>query len=69
VCTPLTWDELAATNPDAFTIADVDRLLDREDSFMKLAIALGEAQHFAANIDTAFGASGLVLEAFDRFGS
>jgi bifunctional non-homologous end joining protein LigD len=69
VATPLEWSEVESTDPDAFTIADVDRLLDRDDPLAKLASAPSDAARFVADIDAAFEASGLVLETFDRFRS
>jgi bifunctional non-homologous end joining protein LigD len=69
VATPLEWSEVESTDPDAFTIADVDRLLDRADPLAKLASTPSDAARFVAEIDAAFEASGLVLETFDRFRS
>jgi bifunctional non-homologous end joining protein LigD len=69
VATPLTWDELDVESPDAFTIGDLDRLLDRPDSLAKLAEAPSDTEAFVAAVDAAFEASGLVLETFDRFRS
>lgn len=69
VATPLSWSELDATAPDAFTMADVDRLLDRPDSLAELARSPTDAERFVAAVDEAFDASGLVLETFDRFRS
>jgi bifunctional non-homologous end joining protein LigD len=69
VAAPLSWDELATTDPDAFTIADVDRLLDRPDSLAELATAPLDAAPFIASVNAAFERSGLVLEVFDRFRS
>lgn len=67
VATPLSWDELDTTAPDAFTIADVDRLLDRPDSLA--AKKPVDAVPFLNAVETAFEASGIVLEKFDRFRS
>jgi bifunctional non-homologous end joining protein LigD len=67
VATPLEWAEIETIDPDAFTIADVDRLLDRPDPLAGLAPS--DASRFVAEIDTAFEASGLVFETFDRFRS
>lgn len=67
VATPLTWAELETTAPDAFTIADVDRLLDRPDPLMEQTPA--DPRPFMNAVKTAFEASGLVLEKFDRFRS
>src|SRR5204863_5727087 len=39
VATPLSWDEIETTDPDAFGIADLDRLLDRPDPLRDLASA------------------------------
>ena len=69
VATPLEWAEIETTDPDAFTIADVDRLLDRPDPLADLASTPSDAARFVAEIDSAFEASGLVLETFDRFRS
>jgi len=69
VATPLSWSELPATDPDAFTIGDVERLLDREDPLAALAEAPGDTERFVAEVDARFAASGLVLVPFDRFRS
>jgi len=67
VATPLSWDEVETTAPDAFTIDDTARLLDRPDSVSSLIEA--DAEQFVREVDAAFERSGLVLEAFDRFRS
>ena len=69
VATPLSWTEMEQTDPDAFGIGDVDRLLDRPDPLAELASAPSETERFVAAVDAAFEASGLVLETFDRFRS
>jgi bifunctional non-homologous end joining protein LigD len=69
VATPLGWDELESTAPGAFSIADVDRLLDRPDSLAQLMAAPADASRFVREVDAAFEQSGLVLETFDRFRS
>lgn len=69
VATPLTWQELESTDPNAFTIDDVDRLLDRPDSLAERAAAPSDATGFVAAVDATFEKSGLVLETFDRFRS
>ena len=69
VAAPLAWDELDTAAPDAFTIGDLDRLLDRPDSLAKLAEAPSDTERFVGAVDAAFEASGLVLETFDRFRS
>ena len=69
VATPLAWDELDSTAPDAFTIDDVARLLDRPDPLAQLAARPADAAPFVAAVDAAFSRSGLVLETFDRFRS
>ncbi len=69
VATPLAWSEVETTDPDAFAIGDLDRLLDRPDSLAELASAPGDADRFVAGVDAAFESSGLVLETFDRFRS
>lgn len=67
VATPLTWAELETTAPDAFTIDDLDRLLDRPDPLLEQKPA--DPKPFLHAIETAFAASGIVLEKFDRFRS
>jgi bifunctional non-homologous end joining protein LigD len=67
VATPLRWEEIDAVAPDAFTIADVDRLCDRPDPLAELAAAAQDAAPFVSAVDAAFERSGLVLETFDRF--
>lgn len=69
VATPLSWDELGSKAPDAFTIGDVDELLARPDSLADLAQTPGDPARFVESVTTAFEASGLVLETFDRFRS
>src|SRR4051794_22649400 len=69
VATPLGWEELETTDPDAFTIRDVDRLLERPDPLVKLASAPSDPKHFVAAVEAEFAASGLVLQPFDRFRS
>lgn len=69
VATPLAWDELDSTAPDAFSIDDVARLLDRPDPLAQLAARPADAAPFVAAVDAAFSRSGLVLETFDRFRS
>jgi bifunctional non-homologous end joining protein LigD len=67
VAVPLTWDELDTHPPDAFTIDDAARLAEREDPLA--AMPEHDATGFFRAVDEAFDASGLVLEAFDRFRS
>ncbi len=69
VATPLEWDELESTAPDAFTIDDVERLLERPDTLARVAESPADPERLVAAVDTAFDASGLELEAFDRFRS
>jgi len=69
VATPLTWTEIETTDPDAFGIGDLDRLLDRPDSLAELASAPSDTERFVAAVEGAFEASGLVFETFDRFRS
>ena len=69
VATPIAWDELAGTAPDAFNIDDLERLCTREDPLAQLARTPGDARRFVDEVSTAFAASGLVLEPFDRFRS
>jgi bifunctional non-homologous end joining protein LigD len=69
VATPLAWSEVETTDPDAFCIDDVDRLLDRPDPLAELGDAPSDAERFVAAVDAAFEASGQKLETFDRFRS
>jgi bifunctional non-homologous end joining protein LigD len=69
VAVPLSWDEIETNDPDAFTMDDADRLLDRRDPLAELAAAPGDPSRFLAAVDAAFATSGLVLEPFDRFRS
>lgn len=69
VATPLAWAEIENTDPDAFAIGDVDRLLDRPDPLAELATAPGDGERFVAAVEAEFEASGLELETFDRFRS
>ena len=69
VAVPLTWAEIETTDPDAFAIGDLDRLLDRPDPLAELASTPSDTERFVAAVDAAFEASGLVLETFDRFRS
>ncbi|MET0387888.1 MAG: hypothetical protein ABW321_18090 [Polyangiales bacterium] len=69
VAAPITWSELATTDSDAFHIDDVERLLERPDPLAELAEKPVPTRAFAERIATAFEASGLVLETFDRFRS
>jgi len=69
VATPLGWDEVETTSPDAFTIDDVDKLLDRPDSLATLAETPSDGERFVTAVDAAFERAGLVLESFDRFRS
>ena len=69
VAVPLVWDELDRTAPDAFTIADVERLLERPDALADLERTPGDAERLVAGVDAAFEERGLMLETFDRFRS
>jgi bifunctional non-homologous end joining protein LigD len=69
VAVPLSWDELDATPPDKFTIADAERLLDRRDPLAELSGTAGDAERLVAGVGAAFDERGLVLEPFDRFRS
>src|SRR5262249_23640567 len=69
VAAPLAWDEIETTDPDAFAIGDLHRLLDRPDPLAELASAPSGTERFVAEVEAAFEASGLVLETFDRFRS
>jgi bifunctional non-homologous end joining protein LigD len=71
VATPLCWEELDATTPDAFTRGDVELLPAQgrgHDPLTDLLAAPQDAGPFVAAADEAFARSGLVLEVFDRFG-
>jgi bifunctional non-homologous end joining protein LigD len=68
VAVPLYWNEIDTHAPGAFTMDDVDRLLDRPDPLADLASAQ-DAAPFVAAVDEAFERAGLVLETFDRFRS
>ncbi|MFL5453734.1 MAG: non-homologous end-joining DNA ligase [Myxococcales bacterium] len=69
VATPLGWEELPTTDPDAFTIGDLDRLLERPDALSQLASAPSDPQRLVSAVEAEFAASGLVLQPFDRFRS
>jgi bifunctional non-homologous end joining protein LigD len=64
VAAPLVWSELETTPPDAFTIDDAGRLLDRPNPLAELARSPADAAPFVAAVDAAFERSGLVLEEF-----
>lgn len=67
VAAPLAWDEIETHAPDAFTIDDAAKLLERPDSL--LDAKPGDIVSFATKIDAMFESSGLELETFDRFRS
>lgn len=69
VAAPLEWDELSTTAPDAFTIDDVERLLDRADALAVLAQRPAQPAGFVEQVGAAFERSGLDLKRFDRFRS
>jgi bifunctional non-homologous end joining protein LigD len=69
VAAPLDWAEIETTDPDSFTIGDLDRLLARPDALLQLASAPGDPRRFVSAIEAEFAASGLVLQPFDRFRS
>jgi DNA primase len=69
VATPLSWEELDDTAPDAFTIADAPRLLERPDPLHALATSAPDARSFVDSVEAEFARSGIVLETFDRFRS
>jgi bifunctional non-homologous end joining protein LigD len=69
VATPLTWDEIESTAPDAFTIDDAERLVKRADPLAELARTPADAGEFVRRVDHAFDRAGLAIEEFDRFRS
>jgi bifunctional non-homologous end joining protein LigD len=69
VATPLEWDELSTTAPDAFTIDDADLLLNRPDALAALAERPARPAGFVGQVSAAFERSGLALKRFDRFRS
>ena len=69
VATPLAWSELETTAPDAFTLDDLDLLLERPDPLAALAVHPADPAPFVAAVAARFTASGLPLERFDRFRS
>jgi DNA primase len=69
VAAPIAWSELDDVAPDAFTIADVERLLDRPDTLAELSKKPADPAPFVAAVAAAFERTGLVLESFDRFRS
>ncbi|HEY4118538.1 MAG TPA: non-homologous end-joining DNA ligase [Byssovorax sp.] len=69
VATPLAWDELDVTAPDAFSIDDLARLLDRPDPLAELSSRPADPRPFVAEVDARFERAGLSIEPFDRFRS
>ncbi len=69
VAAPLSWEELESHAPDAFTMDDVDRMLDRRDTLADLDTRPADGAAFVAAVEVAFQSSGLTLETFDRFRS
>jgi bifunctional non-homologous end joining protein LigD len=69
IAVALEWTEVDTTDPDAFTIADVDRILERADPLAELASKPGDAGGFVAAVEAEFETSGVVLQPFDRFRS
>jgi bifunctional non-homologous end joining protein LigD len=69
VAAPLSWDELDALAPDAFTLDDVDRLLERLDPIARLAAAPADLRPVVERVAAEFELEGLELESFDRFRS
>jgi bifunctional non-homologous end joining protein LigD len=69
VATPLAWDELDSTAPDAFTLDDAVRLVERPDALAELAAKPADPAPFVAAVDAAFERAGIALESFDRFRS
>jgi bifunctional non-homologous end joining protein LigD len=67
VACPLAWNEVATTAPDAFTMDDAARLIERPDTLAALAPV--DAAPFVANVDAAFERAGITIETFDRFRS
>lgn len=67
VAVPLAWSELEAVAPDAFTIDDAERLLERTDGVAELATRPRDVAPFVARVAEEFERAGLVLETFDRF--
>jgi bifunctional non-homologous end joining protein LigD len=67
VAAPITWSEVETLAPDAFTIDDAPRLLERPDLVLQRASRPTDATGFVAKVGEAFATSGLVLETFDRF--
>lgn len=67
VATPITWEELPTTPPDAFTIETV-RQRDT-DPLLEAARSPHDPRPFANAVSAAFATSGLELESFDRFRS
>jgi len=69
VAAPVRWEELDGTAPDAFTIDDAPRLLERADPLAELAASPQDAAPFLSAVGVQWERSGLVLETFDRFRS
>jgi bifunctional non-homologous end joining protein LigD len=69
VAVPLDWAELDSIEPYAFTVRDVDRLVDRPDPLAALDAKREDAAPFVTAVGDAFERSGLTLETFDRFRS
>jgi bifunctional non-homologous end joining protein LigD len=69
VATPLTWAELDSIDPGGYTLADLDRLLDRPDPLAQYSAMPRDPAPFVRAVEQAFEAAGLVLETFDRFRS
>lgn len=65
IAIPLAWDELETTAPDAFNIDDIERVLDRGDPLLDLAMA--DPAPFVAAVDAELDRAGLKIETFDRF--
>ena len=63
VATPLTWDEVGSTAPDAFTIDDAERIVQRGDPLAELARAPTDAGAFVRAVDAAFERAGLSITA------
>jgi bifunctional non-homologous end joining protein LigD len=69
VATPLDWNEVETTAPNAWKLSDAERLVDRTDPLAELAQRPADPRPFIQSVASAFESSGLALEPFDRFRS